>query len=166
MTSNFWKQQKFQGILKTLENAPHHFCTLTSFFKRNHRYCLSFLMNPGFCFIFCYWWFSGQTRPPPQFTSSKTHVPCAMFLQHNPYCGQQRCLVAGMVGSRSQGQVTSSSEIGLGNGQPGNTMGQASLGQGQQPTKDVTPGETNSDPKLSAYYGHFFISFYGLLQPF
>lgn len=43
----------------------------------------------------------------------------------------------GMVGSRSQGQVTSSSEIGLGNGQPGNTMGQAGLGQ--QPTKDVTP---------------------------
>jgi len=52
-------------------------------------------------------------------------------------------LASGMVGSRSQGQVTSSSEIGLGNGQgqPGNTMGQAGLGQGQgqQPTKDVTP---------------------------
>jgi len=46
----------------------------------------------------------------------------------------------GMVGSRSQGQVTSSSEIGLGNGQvQGNTLGQAGLGQQQQPAKDVTP---------------------------
>ena len=32
--------------------------------------------------------------------------------------------------------------IGLGNAvRSGNTMGQAALGQGQQPTKDVTPGE-------------------------
>ena len=83
-----------------------------------------------------------------------------------------------MVGSRSQGQVTSSSEIGLGNGQgqPGNTMGQAGLGQGQgqQPTKDVTPGEAACDQtSLSYFLGNFSCSYFtfsnvtvGLLQLF
>jgi len=43
----------------------------------------------------------------------------------------------GMVGCRSQGQVTSSSEIGLGSGQASNNLGQPA--PQQQPAKDLTP---------------------------
>ena len=42
----------------------------------------------------------------------------------------------GMAGCRSQGQVTSSSEIGLGNGQASTNLGQPA--PQQQPTKDLT----------------------------
>ena len=83
-------------------------------------------------------------------------VWCVLFLEYHSFslqksdldCSTAKCLIAGMVGSRGQGQVTSSSEIGLGNGQgqPGQAMGQVGQaglgqgqGQGQQPTKDVTP---------------------------